>query len=327
MIQSFQTGILNIKTFKQSRGEHEMKIKKTFFTTVLCSLALWSASAHAEKATFQIAPLQFEAPAAADTQNYQQITLAQESDGPSDEQRPTEQILRLSKKVYLSNRDITSSSIGIDDFGSFSVDLTFNRQGARKLAELTRNNIDRQLAVIDSRRNELLIVPVIRSEITGGKLAVSGGMSSPQQARQIADESEIEFRLVAEAGNQSDDYQSMTFNTPVKHSNAPFFVWLYRPLNIESEDIDKWVIQPQLLSLGDENLVDFPESFYYRVGVKLNKQGLAKWRRSKEQPFYLITTQAGKTKAKQVSPLGSDAILLHLAFSLDEANQFVQQFK
>ena len=304
-----------------------MKKKPTSLIAALCGIALFSASAHAEKANFQVVPLQFEAPADAERANYQQIELIPEAEQVSD-QLANGKTRRVSKKVYLSRRDIESSSIDIDEIGGFSVNLTFSRQGARKLAELTRHHPYRQLALIDPQHNELLAEPAIRGEITEGRVAISGGINSLQNARRIANAPEIETRLMAEEGNISDDYQNITFTVPSENSNTSDFVWAYRPLSIGAEDVDEWVVQWQSLpEVFDNRAGDFTEPFYYQIGIKLNPQGMAKWQQAEKQPFYLITNQAGKIHIKQAHLMSPDAINLNIAASLEEANEFVRQFK
>lgn len=302
-----------------------MKKKRISLIEALCGIALFSASAYAEKASFQVAPLKFEAPTDAERANYQKIELIPEAEQAPD-QLASGKTRRVSKKVYLSRRDIESSSIDIDEIGGFSVNLNFNGQGARKLAELTRRNPYRQLVLIDPQRNELLAEPAIRGEITEGRVAISGGMNSLQNARRIANAPEIEIRLIAEAGDLSEDYQSITFNVPSENNLIPDFVWVYRPFSIGAEDVGEWVVQLQSFPEGFDNKAD-ALPFYYKTGIKLNPQGIVKWQQAEKQPFYLITNQAGKIHIKQVHLMSPDVINLNIAASLGEANEFVRQFK
>lgn len=58
------------------------------------------------------------------------------------------------------------------------VSLQFNNLGSELFAKITRENIGRRLAIFVD--GEIVSMPVIREEITGGKATISGGFSGPE---------------------------------------------------------------------------------------------------------------------------------------------------
>jgi len=62
------------------------------------------------------------------------------------------------------------------------ISLTFNSEGAKLLAELTKNNVGKTLAIFLD--NELISAPVIQGEVDGGKAQIVGRFT-PQEARTL----------------------------------------------------------------------------------------------------------------------------------------------
>jgi len=67
------------------------------------------------------------------------------------------------------------------------VNLTLDAKGARIFRDVTRDNINRRMAIvlIEQGRGEVVTAPVIRSEIPGGQVQISGSMTA-QEASDIA---------------------------------------------------------------------------------------------------------------------------------------------
>lgn len=68
-----------------------------------------------------------------------------------------------------------SQGAGQGGLGEPYVSLDFNKEGAEKFAEITRNNVGRVLAVFLD--GQPISTPVIREEITGGSAQISGGFT------------------------------------------------------------------------------------------------------------------------------------------------------
>ncbi|MDW8481234.1 MAG: protein translocase subunit SecD [Meiothermus sp.] len=83
----------------------------------------------------------------------------------------------------LTGTDLRTASATFDQFGRPQVSMEFTPEGARKFEEVTRANINRQLAVVLD--DKVYTAPVIRSAIPGGQ-AVIEGLSSVQEASDIA---------------------------------------------------------------------------------------------------------------------------------------------
>lgn len=79
----------------------------------------------------------------------------------------------------LTGRYVKRASLGFDDF-SPKIELDLTDEGAKIFAELTKNNLGKQLAIyLDGAP---ISAPVVREEITGGKAQISGNFS-PAEAK------------------------------------------------------------------------------------------------------------------------------------------------
>ncbi len=65
-----------------------------------------------------------------------------------------------------------------------SVALTFNEEGSKLFAKITRENIGQPVAIFLD--GEVISAPVVREEITGGKAQISGNFT-PQEAKALVD--------------------------------------------------------------------------------------------------------------------------------------------
>jgi preprotein translocase subunit SecD len=75
----------------------------------------------------------------------------------------------LHQKGDLSARHIAAARIS-DWNNSEAIEITFNDEGRALFAELTRNNIGKQMGIV--LNGELVSAPVIRAEITNGRALV-----------------------------------------------------------------------------------------------------------------------------------------------------------
>ena len=90
----------------------------------------------------------------------------------------------IKKRVLLTGDMLTSADIRYDqDFNEPYVALTFNSLGARTFFELTRDNVDKRLAIVLDGR--VYSAPVIREPISGGQAQISGSFTS-EEAKNLA---------------------------------------------------------------------------------------------------------------------------------------------
>lgn len=88
-------------------------------------------------------------------------------------------------KTQLTGRYLTRATVEFPQTGSLTpvVALSFNSEGEKLFAEITRNNIGKVVAIyLDG---EPISIPVVRDEITSGKAVISGSFT-PQDARALA---------------------------------------------------------------------------------------------------------------------------------------------
>src|SRR5574340_1410734 len=94
----------------------------------------------------------------------------------------------VKKQVVLTGDRISDAQSGFDQRdGSPAVHVDLDGTGARIFKEVTRDNVGKRMAIllIDRGKAEVITAPVIREEIGGGKVQISGHMSS-REANDIA---------------------------------------------------------------------------------------------------------------------------------------------
>jgi preprotein translocase subunit SecD len=94
----------------------------------------------------------------------------------------------VKKTVVLTGDYITDASPGFDSQSNQpAVHINLNGTGARKFKEVTRENVGKRMAIllIEKGKAEVITAPVIREEIGGGRVQITG-MESPQEASDVA---------------------------------------------------------------------------------------------------------------------------------------------
>jgi len=91
------------------------------------------------------------------------------------------QPLLVKKQVVLTGDRLTDAQPGFDhQTQEPAVHLTLDATGARIFKEYTRENVGKRMAIllIEKGRGEVVTAPVIRSEIGGGRVQISGRMTT-----------------------------------------------------------------------------------------------------------------------------------------------------
>ena len=91
------------------------------------------------------------------------------------------QSLLVRKQVVLTGDRLTDAQPGFDNQTQEpAVHLTLDATGARIFKEYTRENVGKRMAIllIEKGRGEVVTAPVIRSEIGGGRVQISGRMTT-----------------------------------------------------------------------------------------------------------------------------------------------------
>lgn len=93
----------------------------------------------------------------------------------------------VKKQILLTGDRITDAQPGFDQDNQPAVHLTLDNNGSRIFKQLTRNNVGKRMAILLVEKNltEVVTAPVIREEIGGGRVQISGKMSSIE-ARDVA---------------------------------------------------------------------------------------------------------------------------------------------
>lgn len=85
------------------------------------------------------------------------------------------------RQVILTGENLTDAQAGFDNqTQEAAVHLTLDAKGARIFRDITRDNIGKRMAILlfEKGKGEVVTAPVIRSEIGGGRVQISGRMTT-----------------------------------------------------------------------------------------------------------------------------------------------------
>ena len=91
------------------------------------------------------------------------------------------QAVIVKKQVILTGENLTDAQPGFDSqTQEAAVHLTLDSKGSRIFKDVTRENIGKRMAIVlfEKGKGEVVTAPVIRSEIGGGRVQISGRMST-----------------------------------------------------------------------------------------------------------------------------------------------------
>ena len=91
------------------------------------------------------------------------------------------QPVMVKKQVILTGENLTDAQPGFDSQTQEAVvNLTLDAKGARIFRDVTRESIGKRMAILlfEKGKGEVVTAPVIRSEIGGGRVQISGRMTS-----------------------------------------------------------------------------------------------------------------------------------------------------
>ncbi len=91
--------------------------------------------------------------------------------------------IAVRKQVQLTGDRLTDAQPGFDNQTQEpAVHLSLDSQGARIFKDLTRDNVGKRMAIllIEKGKGEVVTAPVIRSEIGGGRVQISGKMTTTE---------------------------------------------------------------------------------------------------------------------------------------------------
>ena len=94
----------------------------------------------------------------------------------------------IKKDVILTGERITNAGPGVDQqTGQSIVSITLDGSGSNTFKQITRENVGKRMALILIEKNitEVVTAPVIKSEIGGGRVQITG-MRNPQEATDVA---------------------------------------------------------------------------------------------------------------------------------------------
>jgi preprotein translocase subunit SecD len=90
----------------------------------------------------------------------------------------------VKRQVVLTGDNLTDAQPGFDENHEAAVHLTLDARGSRIFKDVTRENVGKRMAIIlfEKGKGEVVTAPVIRGEIGGGRVQISGRMTSEEAA-------------------------------------------------------------------------------------------------------------------------------------------------
>jgi preprotein translocase subunit SecD len=90
----------------------------------------------------------------------------------------------VKRQVVLTGDNLTDAQPGTDENHEAAVHLTLDARGARIFKDVTRESVGKRMAIIlfEKGKGEVVTAPVIRGEIAGGRVQISGRMSLEEAA-------------------------------------------------------------------------------------------------------------------------------------------------
>ena len=98
------------------------------------------------------------------------------------------QVILTKRQVILTGENLTDAQAGFDNQTQEpAVHLTLDAKGARIFRDVTRENVGKRMAILlfEKGKGEVVTAPVIRTEIGGGRVQISGRMTT-QEANDVA---------------------------------------------------------------------------------------------------------------------------------------------
>jgi preprotein translocase subunit SecD len=93
------------------------------------------------------------------------------------------QAVIVKKQVLLTGENLTDAQPGFDNqTQEATVNLNLDAKGARIFKDVTRDNIGKRMSILlfEKNKGESVTAPVIRTEIAGGRVQISGRMTSTE---------------------------------------------------------------------------------------------------------------------------------------------------
>jgi preprotein translocase subunit SecD len=94
----------------------------------------------------------------------------------------SDQKIWIAGQAILANDDVASARASTTPYGA-QVELAFTRDGARRFAVATEQNLMKPIAILVD--GEVLSAPIVREKITGGRAIISGDFTL-EEAQRIA---------------------------------------------------------------------------------------------------------------------------------------------
>ena len=126
------------------------------------------------------------------TRNMQVLAEAQKGQVPFGDEFYVERQgapILVKKQVVLTGDRLTDAQAGFDSQTQEpAVHLTLDSTGARIFRDVTRENVGNRMAILlfEKGKGEVITAPVIRTEIGGGRVQISGGRMSTVEANDVA---------------------------------------------------------------------------------------------------------------------------------------------
>ncbi len=110
-------------------------------------------------------------------------TMLAESNESKRENSRRPEVYAIYKQPLLSGENLVNASVGFDEYNRARVHFQFDTMGGRKFAEITRENVGKQLAIVLD--GKVISAPVINGVIPGGSGEITGTFTV-EEANELA---------------------------------------------------------------------------------------------------------------------------------------------
>ena len=180
--QALQQNVLTLRNRVNELGVSEPVIQQQGTDRVVVELAGVQDTAKAKEIVGRTASLEIRM---VDEEHNDGASLAAAQKGlvpPGDELVNTRTGIptMLKKQVLLTGENLSNASQGFDSrTGEPSVNLSLDTRGAKIFANVTRENVGKRMAIllIEKGKAEIVTDPVIRTEIDGGQVIITGAFT------------------------------------------------------------------------------------------------------------------------------------------------------
>lgn len=281
------------------------------------------ATVPAQQLSFQIEHLVFsehDIPPA-ERQHYRIRNLSHADD--TQPQPSRQETVHISDQVFFSEQDIASVKPEFDG-REFAVDVHLQETAIEPFAQFTRTHLGSRIALMDHSSGLLFSAPIIQTEINGGRLRISGGLTTLQDAEKFAAhlKNHLEIRLLHEHGRLPENFNTVTLASFPLQAAGQIQAWTRPAWRFSQDDAESLMISRRP-STGSMKPLS-PD--YYEAVIVLKEEAAQRWSRLPETTFYLLDKE-NRLTGHTIPRVGGKTLYIDLFHFEEEVEHLLWQLK